>query len=131
MLLVKARRVVPKQLLLRRRLEALPSEDVVDRLGELAFRVRVVRGVHQDIVAEKSGDGGEHVLPLLMLDAAEEAAAGQVFARLHLELGGRADIGVLLVHAAAPERQPAKAAFERAKAQARIAVEDAAADKGS
>src|SRR6266704_2202915 len=99
MLLVKARRVVPKQLLLRRRLEALPGEDVVHRLGELTLRMRVVRGVHQDIVAEKSGDGGEHVLALLMLDAAEEAAARQVFARLPSELGGRADIGVLLVHA--------------------------------
>src|SRR6266700_1449639 len=89
----------------------------------------VVRGVHQHPVAEKSGDGGEHVLALLMLDAAEEAAARQVLARLHLELGGAADIGVLLVHAPSPKRQPAKAAFEGTEAQARVAVEDPAADK--
>src|SRR5437870_4437389 len=51
-LLVKAGRIFPQQLLLRRRVEALPGEDVVDRLGKLAFRVRVVRGVHKHVVTE-------------------------------------------------------------------------------
>ena len=59
-----------------------------------------------------------------------EPAARQIFARSRLQFGGRADISVLLVHAPAPERQPAEAAFQHADAQARVAVEDAAADEG-
>src|SRR5205807_4199329 len=39
--------VAAKELLLRLGLEARPGEDVVDRLGELTFRMRVVGGVHQ------------------------------------------------------------------------------------
>jgi hypothetical protein len=34
--------VATQQLFLRLGLEALPGEDVVDRLGELALRVRIV-----------------------------------------------------------------------------------------
>ena len=75
------------------------------------------------------GDGIEHVLPLVMLDAAEEPAARHVFARLLLERSGAADIDRLLVHAPCPERQPAEAAFENAHAQFRIAVEQPTADE--
>src|SRR5579862_4544714 len=122
--------VIPQQLLPRLGAEARPGEDVVDRARELTFRVRVVGGVHQDAVAEKAGHGPEHILAFLVLDRTEIAAALQVFARLHVEFGGRADIGVLLVHAAAPERQPAEAAFQRAEAQIRVAIQRAAADEG-
>ena len=35
----------------------VPFQEILDRLGELAFRVRIVGGVHQHVVAEKAGDG--------------------------------------------------------------------------
>src|SRR5205823_8435996 len=95
----EACRVAPKQFLARLAAEARPGQHIVDRTRKLAFGVRIVRGVHQDAVAQKRGDHAEHFLALLPLDAAEEPAARQVFARLHLELLRRADIGVLLVHA--------------------------------
>src|ERR1700730_15757208 len=117
-LLEETVRVVPEKLLLRVRSEPRPSEDVVDRLRELALRVRVVGGVHQDTVAENPGHGIEHVLALLALDAAEEAAIRQVFARGVLQGCRAADIAGLLVHPPRPERQPAEAAFEHPQAQA-------------
>src|ERR1700737_3310696 len=128
-LLEETVRVVPEKLLLRVRSEARPSEDVVDRLRELALRVRVVGGVHQDTVAEKPGHRIEDVLALLALDAAEEPAIRQVFARGVLQGCRAADIAGLLVHPPRPERQPAEAAFEPPPAQARMAVEDPAADE--
>src|SRR5215831_13441265 len=100
--------VATEELLCRLRLEALPGDDVVDRVGELALRMRIIGGVHQDVVTEEMGDIVEHVLPFVMLDAAEEPSALHVFARLLLERGGAADINRLLVHAPGPERQPAK-----------------------
>src|SRR6266404_5312527 len=104
--------VAAEELLLRLRLEALPGEDVVDRVGELALGVRVVGGVHQHVVTEELGDMIEHVLAFVMLDAAEEPPARHVFAWRVLERRGAADIDRLLVHPPAPERQPAEAAFE-------------------
>src|SRR5579862_7793753 len=77
--------VAPQQLLPRLSAEALPGQDVVDRLRELALRVRVVGGVHQDAIAEEAGHGAEHVLAFLVLDRTEIAAALQVLARLHLQ----------------------------------------------
>jgi hypothetical protein len=47
------------------RVSGLRLEDVVDRLRELALGVRVAGGVHQHTVAEKLGDGIEHVLAFL------------------------------------------------------------------
>src|SRR6266446_9547857 len=105
----EAVRVVPEEFFASVRSEARPGEDVVDGLRELALRVRVVRGVHQHTVAEILGDGVEHVLALLALDAAEETAARQVFARRVFEGCRAADIDGLLVHAPGPKRQPAKA----------------------
>src|SRR5271169_4314278 len=121
--------VAAEKLFLCLRLEALPGEDVVDRVGELALRVRVVGSVHQHVVTEELSDKVEHVLPFVVLDAAEEPAARHVFAGLLLEGCGAADINRLLVHTPGPERQPAEAAFENAHPQARILVEEAAADK--
>ena len=71
----------------------------------------------------------EHVLALVVLDAAEEASAHHVFARLHLQRRGAADVDRLLVHPPGPERQPAEAAFQHAHAQRRVPVEHAAADE--
>src|SRR5215471_2200320 len=101
-------RVAPEQLLARVPTEARPGEDVIDRVRELAFGMRIVRGVHQHAVPEKIADHAEHVLAFLPLNAAEEAPARQVFARLPLQCRRRADIGILLVHAPAPKGQPAK-----------------------
>src|SRR5262249_7837957 len=105
-LLEEAVRVSAKELLPPPGVEARPGEGIVDRVRELAFRVRIIGGVHQHVVTEKSGDGVEHVLSLLSLDAAEKAAARNVFARSMFERRGAADIDRLLIHAPRPERQP-------------------------
>src|SRR6267154_1650727 len=107
-------RIVEEEFLLRILFKAGPAEDVVDRLWELALRVGIVGGVHQNVVTEEVADIIKHVLAFVVLDAAEEPAARHVFARLLLERSGAADIDRLLVHAPGPERQPAKAAFEHA-----------------
>src|ERR1700730_1567111 len=122
-------RIVEEEFLLRILFEAGPRDDVVDRLGELAFRVGIVGGVHQNVIAEEVGDIVEHVLPLVVLDAAEEPTARHVFAWLLLERRSAADIDRLLVHAPGPERQPTKAAFEHAHPQFRVFVEKPAADE--
>src|ERR1700680_357748 len=98
--------VAAKELFLRLGLEALPGEYIVNRLRELTLRVGVVGGVHQHVVTQEMSDVIEHVLSLVVLDAAEEPAARHVFARLLLQRGGAADIDRLLVHASGPERQP-------------------------
>src|SRR5712691_4906451 len=54
--LVEPGRVVPEELLLRLLPEARPRQDVVDELGELALRVRIVGAPHQDVVAEHAPD---------------------------------------------------------------------------
>src|ERR1700730_652992 len=123
--------VARQKLALGRVFEARPGENVVDRFGELAFRVGVVGGVHQDVVAEEVVDIIEHILPLVVFDAAEKPAAGHVFAGLLLERGGAADIDRLLVHASAPDGHPTEAAFEHAHSEAREPVEQPAADKRS
>ena len=82
--------------------EARPLQDVRHRVRKLALRMRIIRGVHQHVVAQKLRDMFEHVLALMVLDAAEEPAAFHVFARLHLQWRGAADIDRLLVHAPGP-----------------------------
>ena len=91
--------------------------------------MRIVRGVHQHVVAQKPGDVLQHVLALVMLDAAEEPAAHHVFGWRHFQWRGGTDIDRLLVHAPGPEWQPAEAAFQHAHAQPRIAVEHAPTDE--
>src|SRR5262244_2946408 len=59
--------VAAEELLCRLRLKALPGQDVVDRVGELALRMRVVGGVHQNVVTEEMGDVIEHILPFMVL----------------------------------------------------------------
>src|SRR5262249_39151227 len=106
-LLVEPGRVVPQELALRLRSDARPLEDVVDGVGELTLRVRIVGGVHQDVVAQHAPDVVEHVLAFVTLDGAEEAPARHVLAGGALERGGAADIHGLLVHALGPEGKPA------------------------
>src|SRR6516162_2640866 len=77
------------------------------------------------------GDIVEHVLPFVVLDAAEEPAARHVFAGLLLEWGRAANIDGLFVHAPGPERQPTKTALEHPHPQLRIFVVEAAADEGT
>src|SRR5262249_40386493 len=112
------------------RLEARPAEDVVHGVGELALRVGIVRGIHQDVVAQHAGDVVEELLTLMPLDGAEEAPAGQVLAGPVLEGRYPADIGGLLVHALGPEGKPAESALENPHAQAGVAVQDAGPDEG-
>src|ERR1700758_5289811 len=120
----EAIRVVEEELPFRILFDGGPSDDVISRLRELTLRVRIVRGVHQDIVAEEVSDIVEHVLPFVVLDAAEEAAARHVFAGLLLERGGAADVDRLFVHAPSPEREPSEAAFEHPHPELRVLVEE-------
>src|SRR5262249_17896604 len=87
-LAVEAVGVVPKEFLLRLRLQVLPGENVVDRVWELAFRMRVIRSVHQHVLAEEAAHHPVHFLPFLPLDAAEIASALQIIAWPHLQLSG-------------------------------------------
>src|SRR2546430_15412538 len=73
--LVELRGVVPEELLPGLGLEARPGQDVVDGVGELALRVRVVGAPHQHVVADHAADVVEHLLALVTLDRAEEATA--------------------------------------------------------
>src|SRR5437867_5449996 len=119
-LLVESGRIVPQELLLRVRLEARPLQNVVHGVGELALRVGIVRGVHEDVVPEDAPDVVKHVLAFVLLDAAEEPSTGHVLAGSMLERGDAPDIDRLLVHTLGPEREPARAAFQDAHAQAGI-----------
>src|SRR5215813_10496916 len=76
----------------------------------------------------------EHVLALVVLDAAEEAAARHIFAGLLLERCRSTDIDRLLGawtsrRSMSVERQPAKSAFEDTHTQARVFVKKPAANK--
>src|SRR5215471_3215647 len=50
---VEPTRVIPQQLLLRLRLQARPTEGMVDRVREAAFGVWIIGRIHQDIVPKK------------------------------------------------------------------------------
>src|SRR5437016_13710433 len=129
-LLVEPGRVVPEELAPRVLTEARPLQDVVDGVGELTFRVRIIGAPHQHVVPQHAPDVVEHLLAFVALDAAKEPSARHVFAGLVLERRGAADVDRLLVHALRPERQPAGAALEDAHAQAGIPIEDPGADEG-
>src|SRR5262249_20744938 len=128
-LLEEAGGVVPQQLSRGGAVEALPAKDVVDRIRELAFRMRIVGGVHQQVVTKEPGDIVQHVLAFMVLDAAKKPAARHISPRLWLPRATPPDIPRLLVEAPTPERQPAEAAFEDRHAQRREPVIEPAADK--
>src|SRR3954464_1718903 len=78
--------VVPEELSLAR-LGHVPSEHHPDGLREMAFPVRIVRGVHQHVLADEVDHRVGELVPFWDLDALEVAAAGHVVARLRLERG--------------------------------------------
>src|SRR5207253_6654876 len=81
---VEAHGVVPEELALAR-LGHLPGEHLLHRLREMAFAVRIVRGVHQHVFAQEIDHGIGELFPFRNLDALEIAAAGDVLARFRLE----------------------------------------------
>src|SRR5947207_741091 len=104
---VEPRRVVPQQFALAR-LGHIPAEDDAGRLREMALGVRVIRGIHQHVLAEqvayRVGDRGA----LRDLDALEIAPARHIVARALLQRRqGRLDRFGMLVEPLDPEGQPA------------------------
>src|SRR5215471_1992280 len=108
---VEPTRVIPQQLLLRLRLQARPTEDMVDRVREVAFGVWIIGRIHQDIVPQKAGDAVEHVLAFVHFDATEEPAPSEIVAWPVLERRRASHVGGLFVHPPRPERKPPEAAF--------------------
>src|SRR2546427_307831 len=81
---IEPERVVPEELALLA-LRQVPRHHRVHRLREPALAVRVVRGVHQDVLAEKLDDGLRQLDAFGHLDGLEEAPGGDVVARRLLE----------------------------------------------
>src|SRR5260221_5508679 len=126
---IKPAGVVPQQLALAW-LAHGPAADDRRRLRKMAFAMRVVRGVHQDVLAEEIGDGVGQRRPFRDLDTLKIPAAGDVLAWALLQHGqSRLDRLGMLVEPRDPERQPAVTGFERGDPQGRIAVHHAAADQ--
>src|SRR4051794_40394018 len=102
---VQAHRVVPEQLVLAR-LGHVPAHHLLHRLGEMAFAVGIVGGVHQHVLADEVDHRVGELAALGDLDALEVAAAHHVLARLVLQLRDRGGDGLgVLVDALHPERQ--------------------------
>src|SRR4051812_29432832 len=98
----------------------------LDRVGELAVRVRVVGRVHDRLVAElRSDDRNE---PLVRFRREEQVAVGEVLRRLllHLRHLARAALKVL-VEPLHPVGRPAAAGLQEAHAQIGEVLHDAAA----
>src|SRR5919108_1348742 len=92
--------------------------------------MRVIRRVHQHVIAEKIGDHLSHLLALMNHNARKEAAADHVLAELMLDiLGNRAfaNVNRLIIHPARPKGKPAETGFENAKTNIRVAVQDTGA----
>src|SRR5277367_1912781 len=77
---VEAGGVVPEELSLSLCIHR-PVRYQRDRLGEVALAVRIVRGVHQHMIAYQIDDGVGQLGALRDLNALEIMAAGDVFAR--------------------------------------------------
>src|SRR6202011_5037515 len=58
---VKAHRVFPEHLPFLVAGQRFPSEEMVDRIGEAAFRMRIVGSVHQYAVTQELGHHLNHV----------------------------------------------------------------------
>src|SRR5437870_1195376 len=112
---VEARRVVPEELALHA-LRQIPRHHRVDRLWKPAFSMRIVRGVHQDVLAEELDDRLGQLGAFRHLDGLEETTGGDVVGRLALERrqSSRDGLGVL-VKAPGPERKPSVAGFEHSQ----------------
>ena len=93
--------------------------------------MRVVRGIHQDVLAQELDDGLRQLDAFRHLDGLEEAPRGDVVGRALLQRRQRAGDGLrVLVEALGPERQPPVAGLEDTESKIRIAVEHAGADDG-
>src|SRR5579864_7524613 len=130
-LAVKAHWVFPEHLPFLVAGQRFPSEEMVDRVGETAFRMRIVGCVHQYVVTQEVGHHLNHIFAFVHFEACEETAAGYVFADLVLERRGRADVMSLIFETPRPERQPSATAFEYAEADRGIAIHDAGTDEGA
>src|SRR4029079_13870700 len=120
---VEAHGVIPEELALAL-LRHVPGEHLLHRFGEVAFAMWVVGRVHQDVLADEVDDRIGQLLALGYLDRLEVAPAGDVRARLRLELRNRRRDGLrVLVNARHPERQPAVPGLQRGEAKARITIE--------
>src|SRR6266436_5537655 len=95
-LAVKAHRVRTEHLPFLFAGQRLPSEEMVDRIGEAALRMRIGGGVHQYAVTQEVGDHLDHVFAFVHFEAGEEAATGYVFADLVLERRGCTDVMSLI-----------------------------------
>src|SRR5882724_2230182 len=126
---VEARGVVPEELALHG-LWQIPRHHRIDRLWKPALSVRVVRGVHQDILAEELDDRLRQLDAFRHLDGLEETTGGDVVGRLALERGqsSRDGLGVL-VKSLGPERKPAVAGLEHSQSQIWIPIEHTRADE--
>src|SRR5215471_19724816 len=96
----------------------------------MTFTMRIVRRVHQHVVADQIDDGVCQPAALRDLDALEVAPACDVLAWPMRELRERGldRLGVL-VKPRYPERQPAVPGLQRANAQRGVTVHHAASDE--
>src|SRR5438128_5055173 len=119
---VEARGVVPEELALDG-LGQIPRHHRVHRLWKPAFSMRIVRGVHQDVLAEELDDRFGQLDAFRHLDGLEETTGGDVVGRLALERwqSSRDGLGVL-VQSPGPERKPSVAGLEHSESQIRIPI---------
>src|SRR5213594_1797264 len=119
---VEPQRIVPEQLALRR-LRQIPGHHRVHRFRKPSFAVRVVRRVHQNVLAQELDDGPRQLNAFRHLDGLEEAPGRDVVAWLLLERRqGPSDRLGVLVQALGPERQPPVAGLEYSQPKIRITV---------
>src|SRR5205823_14813853 len=122
---VEAAWIVLEDPALARLAQVRALRDDLHRVGELAVPVVVVRGVDDDVFAQRLHHPRHAALVGI---AADEAAAGEeVLARLAVDprrlLGRQLPV---LVEALEPEGEPADAGLQESDAQLREAVQDAA-----
>src|SRR5262249_61340716 len=88
-----------------------PREDSVRRLRKARFRVRIVGGIYDDIIAQKIAHHLRHLLALVDHEAGKEPAARHVLAGTPREVLRHrvGEILRLIIHARGPERRPPEA----------------------
>src|SRR5436309_1064123 len=112
---IEPQRIVPEQLA-PHPFRQVPRHHRVHRLRKPALAVRVIRRVHQDVLAQELDDGLRQLDAFRHLDGLKEAAGGDVVARPQLEQRQRPRDGLgMLVQALGPERQPAVTGLEHAE----------------
>src|SRR6516165_379560 len=121
--------VVPEHLALPLAIH-LPVQYKRDRLGEVALAVRIIRGIHQHVIADQIDDGVRQPGALWDFDALEVAPASDVLARLVREFRQRCfDRLGMFVKPRHPKRKPAVPSLQSADAQGRVAVHYPTADQ--